>query len=443
MMKTTRPIMRFMSSNTNASLLLFIAAILAAIVANSPLAGMYSSFFDAKVSFQMGHFNLLSHNGEPLTVLAFVNDALMTVFFFMVGLEIKRELLVGEISSMRKAALPFIAACGGMILPVVVYSIICSQGGGEGANGLAIPMATDIAFSLGVLSLLGNRVPIGMKIFLTAFAVIDDIGGILVIALFYSSHLAVEYLLISLIFFFILYLGNRYDVNNKTFYFLIGIAIWYLFLQSGIHSTIAGVLIAVFVPARPKLKIGRYLERIRRYIKKFPASQENSIILTNEQIETLKRLEAASDNVISPLQAMEDGLHRFVNFFILPVFAFTNAGVMLSGGNGEIMGIVTIAVALGLIIGKFSGIFLFTFLAVKTKIVEIPKGVNWKGLAGISLLGGIGFTVSLFIANLSFGDNLVLLNQAKLGVILGTIISGIAGYIVLHLALPKKREIME
>ncbi len=437
-MKASKSFARFMSSNTNASFLLFFAAILAAIIANSPLSSLYTSFFEAKVSFQLGSFNLLSHNGEPLTVLAFVNDALMTVFFFMVGLEIKRELLVGEISSVKKAALPFIAACGGMIFPVIIYSLICMNGGAEEAKGLAIPMATDIAFSLGVLSLLGKRVPVGMKIFLTAFAVIDDIGGILVIALFYSTHLAINYLLLSLIFFFILFLGNYYNVNNKSFYWIIGIIIWYLFLQSGIHSTIAGVLIAVFVPARPKMKIGRYLERIRRCIKRFPVSNENGMVLSNEQIETLKKLEAASDNVISPLQSMEDGLHRFVNFFILPLFAFTNAGVVLSGTSGEIIGIVTIAVALGLLIGKFSGILLFTFLAIKSKIVSMPTGVDWKGLAGISLLGGIGFTVSLFIANLSFGSNLILLNQAKLGVILGTIISGITGYIVLYWALPRK-----
>lgn len=437
-MKLTKSIQRFMASNTSASLLLFVAAILAAILANSPLAPAYLSFFEGKVSFQMGEFNLLSHNGEPLTVLAFVNDALMTVFFFMVGLEIKRELLVGEISSLRKAALPFIAACGGMIFPVMIYSIICIQGSREGLNGLAIPMATDIAFSLGVLSLLGKRVPLGMKIFLTAFAVIDDIGGILVIALFYSTHLAFGYLLFSLIFFFILYLGNRYNVNNKSFYLIIGVAIWYLFLQSGIHSTIAGVLIALFVPAKPKLKIGRYIESIRRYIKRFPISKEDSIVLNNEQIETLKRLESASDNVISPLQSMEDGLHRFVNFFILPVFAFTNAGVVLGGNITDVLGGVTLAVALGLILGKFSGIFLFTFLAIKTKIVSIPKGASLKSLAGIALLGGIGFTVSLFIANLSFSNSPLLLNQAKLGVILGSIISGILGYLVLHFTLPKE-----
>lgn len=437
-MKLTKSIQRFMAGKTSASGLLFVAAILAAIIANSPYADMYQAFFQDKVSFQIGEFNLLSHNGEPLTVLAFVNDALMTIFFFMVGLEIKRELLVGEISSMRKAALPFIAACGGMVLPVSIYSLICFQYGGEGIRGLAIPMATDIAFSLGVLSLLGKRVPLCLKVFLTAFAVVDDIGGILIIALFYSSHLAVEYLVAAAVLFFILYLGNRFHVSNKTFYLTIGIAIWYLFLQSGIHSTIAGVLVAFMIPAKPKLKIGRYIESIRRYIKKFPTSKEDSIVLSNEQIKTLKRLETASDKVISPLQSMEDSLYRIVSFFILPVFAFTNAGVVLTGETSEIIGGVTIAVASGLLFGKFIGIFLFSYAAIKIKLVVMPEGMNWKNIAGVSLLGGIGFTVSLFIANLSFGDNMLLLNQAKLGVILGTIASGILGYLVLNSALPKE-----
>lgn len=426
---------RFAQSTSFASSLLFLAAILAALVANSPLGGLYADFMNYKITFQIGDFNLFSHHGEPLTVLAFINDALMTVFFFMVGLEIKRELLVGEISTVKKAALPFIAACGGMLLPVVVYSIVCYMSGDVAdMDGMAIPMATDIAFSLGVLSLLGNRVPLGMKIFLTAFAVIDDIGGILVIALFYSGHIAVEYLLVSLIFFFILWIANRQNIGNHGFYLFIGIIIWYLFLQSGIHSTIAGVLIAMFVPARPKLRIGHYIERIRRNINRFPVSTEENIILTNEQIASLKRLETASDHVISPLQSMEDGLHTFVNFFVLPLFAFANAGVVL-GGEGELIGVVTLAVALGLIIGKFTGIFSFTFLAVKCRIVEMPKGMDWHGLAGISMLGGIGFTVSLFIANLSFGNAPDLLNQAKLGVILGTVASGILGYLYLHFLL--------
>lgn len=426
-----------MASNTSASALLFLAAISAAIIANSPLAPVYQSFFEGTVSIRIGDFNLFSHHGEPLSVLAFVNDALMTVFFFMVGLEIKRELMVGEISSVRKASLPFIAACGGMIIPVAVYSFICFQKGGVGIDGLAIPMATDIAFSLGVLSLLGKRVPLCLKVFLTAFAVVDDIGGILVIALFYSSQISVSYLLLGFLFIFILFLGNRYHVSNKTFYLLIGIVVWYFFLQSGIHSTIAGVLVAFMIPAKPKLKIGRYIEAIRRYIGKLPTTQQDSIVLTNEQIETLKRLETASDKVISPLQSMEDNLFRTVNFFILPAFAFSNAGVVLSGESGEVFGVVTLAVALGLILGKFIGIFFFTYAAIKTKIVSMPEGMDWANLAGVAMLGGIGFTVSLFIANLSFGDSLLLLNQAKLGVIIGSIVSGTLGYLILFFVLPR------
>lgn len=437
-MKITKSVQRFMASSTSASALLFIAAILAAIIANSPFAPAYHAFFGETVSFRLGNFDLFSHHGEPLTVLAFVNDALMTVFFFMVGLEIKRELLVGEISSVRKASLPFIAACGGMVFPVLIYLVVCMQYGGVGSNGVAIPMATDIAFSLGVLSLLGKRVPLSLKVFLTAFAVVDDIGGILVIAIFYSSNVSVSYLLVAALFLFILFLGNRYHISNKTFYLFVGVIIWYLFLQSGIHSTIAGVLIAFMIPAKPKLRIGRYIEAIRRYISKFPVSEKETIVLSNEQIETLKRLESASDKVISPLQSTEDNLHRVVNFFILPAFAFSNAGVVLGGGSGEIIGGVTIAVAAGLILGKFIGIFLFTYASIKSKLVPMPRGMNWRNLSGIAMLGGIGFTVSLFIANLSFTDSPELLNQAKLGVILGSIISGFIGYFILHFTLPKE-----
>lgn len=437
-MNLTRIMHRFITWSPDASMLLFIAAILAAVLANSPLAPLYHSFFAHKVALQIGDFNLLSHNGESMTVFSFVNDALMTIFFFLVGLEIKRELLVGEISSVKKAALPLVAACGGMVIPVLIYLLICNPEG-EGARGLAIPMATDIAFSLGVLTLLGSRVPLSLKVFLTAFAVVDDIGGILVIAIFYSYHIAIEYLLFSLILFIILYMGNRRKINSKTFYLVIGITIWYLFLQSGVHSTISGVLVAFMVPAWPRLKIGHYIKSIHRDIETFPNSEEDSIVLSNDQIERLRHLNAASRYVVSPLQAMEDGLYRTVNFFILPFFALANAGVVLSGSpeEGGFLSDVTMSVALGLIIGKFVGIFSFTYLAVKSKLVTMPNEMNWKNLSGIALLGGVGFTVALFIANLSFGDSERLLNEAKMGVILGTIVSGILGYIVLHLTLPK------
>lgn len=436
-MTVLRPMKFFSSMNVAASILLFVAAIAAAIIANSSVAPAYQEFLAHELHFRIGGFNLLSHGGQNLTMLEFINDGLMTVFFLLVGLEIKRELLVGELSSFRKAALPFIAACGGMIVPVVVYSLVCAPGT-DGGQGLAIPMATDIAFSLGVLSMLGSRVPFSLKIFLTAFAVVDDIGGILVIALFYSSHVAYEYLLVAALLYVLLYFIGKRGATNKTFFLVIGIVIWYLFLQSGIHSTISGVILAFVIPAKPQLNVGKYVEHIRRTINTFPEMGDDSIVLTNEQIAKLKEVESASDRVISPLQSLEDNLHNAVSYIILPLFAFVNAGVVFSGG-GDVIGGVSIAVALGLLLGKFLGIYSFTWLAVKSGFTYMPQGMNWKNVAGVALLGGIGFTVSLFIANLSFGtDYPVLLNQAKFGVLSGTVLAGILGYIVLYVVLPKK-----
>ena len=299
-------------------------------------------------------------------------------------------------------------------------------------------MATDIAFSLGVLSLLGKRVPLTLKIFLTAFAVVDDIGGILVIALFYSSEVYYSYLLVAALLYILLYYLGKIGVTQKIYYLCIGVVIWYLFMQSGIHSTISGVILAFLMPARPRMDVGKYIGQIRRIINKFPVTVSDDIILTNRQIALLKQAGRASDYVISPLQSLEDNLHGIVNFVILPLFAFVNAGVVLGGGS-ELIGGVSIAVALGLLIGKFIGIFSFTWLAIKSKLATMPQGMNWKNIAGVSLLGGIGFTVSLFIANLSFGaGHPELLNEAKLGIIVGSLLSGLLGYIVLHAVLSRK-----
>lgn len=418
------------SPNIAASIFLFVAAILAAVIANSSWAPAYQEFLAHELHLRIGDFNLFSHGGRDLRMIEFINDGLMTFFFVMVGLEIKRELLVGELSSLRKASLPFIAACGGMLLPVLIYMLFCRPGE-DGGQGMAIPMATDIAFSLGVLSLLGNRVPLSLKIFLTAFAVVDDIGGILVIALFYSSHVSLGYLVAAAVLYAFLYFLGRRGATSKVFFFIFGVIIWYLFLQSGIHSTISGVILAFVIPAKPRMDVGKYIERIRTAISEFPTMDKESIVLTNSQIAKLKELEAASDHVISPLQSMEDSLHGIVNFVILPLFAFVNAGVVFSGG-GELVGNVSMAVGVGLVAGKFAGIYLFTWLAIRLHISLMPQGMTWTNLSGIALLGGIGFTVSLFIANLSFGaDFPVFLNQAKLGVLSGSILSGCLGYLVL------------
>lgn len=434
-----RTVKNISSLNIVASILLFLTAIMAAIIANSPMAPMYQDFLQQELHLRIGNFNLLSHGGHPLKMIEFINDCLMTIFFLAVGLEIKRELLVGELSSLRKAALPFIAACGGMLVPVIIYSLFVLSGTPE-TRGMAIPMATDIAFSLGVLSLLGKRVPLSLKIFLTAFAVVDDIGGILVIAIFYSGEVAYGYLVVAAILYVFLYYMGKFGMTQKIFFLFFGTVIWYLFLQSGIHSTISGVILAFVIPARPRLDAGKYIKRIRDIMSEFPISSSDKIVLTNEQIATLKQVERASDYVISPLQSLEDNLHGAVNFVILPLFAFANAGVVFSGG-ANVVGDVSIAVAAGLLFGKFVGIYLFTWLTIKSGLALMPAGMNWKNIAGVALLGGIGFTVSLFIANLSFaGAYPELLNQAKFGVLCGTVLAGILGYIVLNAVLPKVRK---
>ena len=425
----------FLKHRVNGGMVLMVVAVLAMVIANSPWAEAYHAFWNHPVSLQVGEFNLFSHHGDPLTLMAFINDALMAVFFFSVGLEIKREVLVGELSSLRQALLPIIAAVGGMIVPMVIYYLMTA--GTPASGGLAIPMATDIAFSLGVLSLFGKRIPLSLKIFLTAFAVVDDIGGILVIAFCYTSHLAGGYLLAAFIVLAILLIANRMQVMSRTFYCVSGIVVWYLFLQSGVHATIAGVLVAFTIPSIPCLNVKKYITRIRENIAGFPHFDKSSILLTPNQIDVLKSIESASDKVISPLQFMEDRMHGMVNYLIMPLFAFANAGITLSGnGSGEIAGLVTYAVVLGLVLGKFVGIYSFTWLAVRMRVTSLPQGMNWRNTAGVALLGGIGFTVSLFIANLSFGVvDEALLSQAKLGVLVGTVLAGILGYVVLKLTL--------
>ena len=429
------PIRHFIQHKINSGAILLFVAVIAMIIANSPFREHYNSWFAKEVVFQFGDFSLFHSHGSNMNLLALINDALMAIFFFSVGLEIKREILVGELSTPRKALLPVIAACGGMIIPILIFWAIGPTG--PAAKGAAIPMATDIAFSLGVLSLLGQKVPLSLKIFLTAFAVVDDIGGIIVIGLFYSNQLIWEYLRWSLFFVGLLWGGGRLGISSKLFYIFLGIIVWYFFLNSGIHPTIAGVIVAFTVPARPKIHLPAYIADIRQSLERLPEKAAlSSNILTNSELSVLKHIEASSDKAISPLQSLDDNLHPLVNYIVMPLFAFANASISFTGFSlGSIEG-VTLTVFISLVLGKLIGIFSFTWLSVKTGLLTMPEKMNNRSLFGISLLGGIGFTVSLFIANLSYanlsGTGSTLLNQAKLGIISGSIFAGICGYLVLR-----------
>ena len=431
----------------NSGYILILATMMALIIVNMPfLTELYNSLWVHEVALQVGDFNLFSHNGHPMTVMQFINDALMAFFFLSVGLEIKREVLVGELSSFRNALLPIIAAIGGMVVPVLIYRYL-SQGT-DFADGWAIPMATDIAFSLGVLAMLGNRVPIGLKVFLTTLAVVDDIGGIMVIALFYSGHIEYTMLLWAAAFLVALFIGGRLGVQSKLFYGALGTCVWFCFLNAGIHPTIAGVLVAFTIPSKPVYAPEKYVKSIRQNISYFTSEDDDKLnsrtILDKNQMNLLKQIETASDKVISPLQDMEDTLHPFVNYIIVPLFAFANAGIFFGGMEiSQLYSGIAPAIILSLVVGKFVGIFLFSWLTIICRLAPMPEGGNWSRMASVSMLGGIGFTVSLFIANLSFGANAsmaILLNDAKLGILVASILAGILGWLLLHFSLPQEPQ---
>lgn len=432
----------------NGGNVLIFATALALIVVNVPgLKEFYESLWTHELALQVGSFNLFSHHGVPMSIMAFINDALMAMFFFSVGLEIKREVLVGELSSFRNALLPIVAAVGGMVVPVVIYLTMSS--GTPYHNGWAIPMATDIAFSLGVLAMLGKRVPIGLKVFLTTLAVVDDIGGILVIAIFYSSHIDFTLLLWAAGCIIVLIAGGYAGVQSKMFYAFFGTFVWFFFLNAGIHPTIAGVIVAFTIPAKPVFPPKNYVKIIRKNISHFSHEDDEKLnsrtILDKNQMNWLKEIESASDKVISPLQDMEDTLHPLVNYIIVPLFAFANAGIYFGDMEfSQLFSGIAPAIIIALVVGKFLGIFLFSWLAIILKMAPMPEGCNWARMASVSVLGGIGFTVSLFISNLSFGtgDPIMsqLLNDSKLGILVASLLAGILGWFTLHLTLPREPQ---
>lgn len=421
----------------NATILLFVAAILAVIVANSPWSDVYQSFLNHPMDVSVFGFELFQHHGHTMTLAQFVNDFLMALFFFNVGLEIKQEMMVGELSSVKKSLLPVIAAFGGMIMPVLFFFAIESTP--PGALGAAIPMATDIAFALALIGALGDKVPTSLRVFIMALAVVDDIGGIIVIALFYSSGVAWTPLLIALGILGLIALFGKLGVEHPGFYMLMFFIVWQIFNISGLHTTIAGVLVALCVPLATKVRIDELQLALREQFNSLTQDHKEgrgALVLSHEQISVTSRLRSTLSCSVSPVQTIEHMLSPIISYFVLPLFAFVNAGVSFEGISTDGLLGVPLAIFLGLFLGKTVGISLFTWLAIKLKACAWPSGMTLRRLVPLSAFGGIGFTVSLFIATLSYGAEYPdLLNQAKLGIFAGTIVSGVVGYIWL------KREI--
>ena len=420
------PFQKFIKAESLAGMLLFGATIIALIWANSPYVASYESLFQYKIGVSFQDFELK----KPL--ILWINDGLMAIFFFLIGLELKRELLVGEINTLKKAAFPFIAALGGVLVPVCLYLFLNQSP--DTIEGWGIPMATDIAFALAILSTLGNRVPLSLKIFLTAFAIIDDIAAVLVIAAFYSENINWLYilygsLLIALLSF--LYYKRKYSLEIGLIF---AVVIWFLFLKSGIHPTIAGVLLAFTIPIKRNLHVKSFSERltsISSNILKISDHDDDKDLLTKDEIKYIENLDELTFEVRSPLQHLEHLLHRWIAYFILPIFAFANAGVAISTDSEFNFSLMT-TITISLFVGKFVGVALFSYLGLKFKLTELPSGVNFKQILGISAIAGVGFTMSIFIGNLAFEGDLMSIDSTKVGIIIGSVISGIIGYSILR-----------
>ncbi|MGF1561487.1 MAG: Na+/H+ antiporter NhaA [Geminicoccaceae bacterium] len=418
----TTPWQQFMRMESSAGVALIVMALLAFAWANSPFAESYFAMKEATFGFQLGGFELkkdLAH---------WVNDGLMAIFFFVVGLEIKRELLVGELAGVKRAAFPAAGALGGMIVPALIY--VAFTFGTEGISGWGVPMATDIAFAVGILALLGERAPLGLKVFLLALAIVDDLGAIMVIALFYTADLQMNMLIISFAIWGAALFYGAAGGTKPVVFVALGAVVWYFMLKSGVHATIAGVLMAIAVP----LHHGMSGKELREHL-------DNCVTHGGfEHLEMqIQRLDDILDLAHSPLHRMEHALLPWVSYFIMPLFALFNAGVQVFGAEGQLLGLISLGAAFGLLIGKPVGVFLFAFAAVKLGITQLPRGVDWAGIVGVGFLAGIGFTMSLFIAELAFATP-AQLDQAKIGVLCASVISAIVGYGYLQTVLRVKDE---
>ncbi len=415
---------KFDRAQSLGGILLFGATIVALIFANSRLGDLYETLKTTVIGIDAGNFSL----NKPL--ILWVNDGLMAIFFFMIGLEIKRELMIGELNTRSKAALPLIAALGGMVVPIVFYLVLNKNP--LASHGWGIPMATDIAFSLAVLKLLGNRVPVGLKIFLAAFAIIDDIGAVLVIALFYSSSIDWIMLAWAAIPMAILVVLNLRGMFPKYLHLFCGIAVWYFFLKSGIHPTIAGVLLAFTVPLRQKTDVKTFTRKLCEIADEFKETDTvNKPLLTSDQIDQIDDIEEWVEKVQSPLQHIEHELQSWVAYLIMPLFAFFNAGVAFTAGLQPDVPLIT-SLAISLFLGKTVGITLFSYVGIRLKFAGLPDSVSFGQIIGTAMVAGVGFTMSMFIANLAFADASILMDSARIGILAGSLVSGTAGYLMLR-----------
>lgn len=425
------PFQKFLREEASGGILLLVCTVIALAWANSPWSSLYHDLFQTVITLGVGDF-VLSKG-----LILWINDGLMAIFFFVVGLEIKREVMVGELAQPRQAALPIAAAIGGMVFPALIFFLI--NPAEPDVRGWGIPMATDIAFSLGVLSLIGRSVPISAKIFLTAFAIVDDIGASLVIALFYTDEISLVSLAVGGGFLLLMVLTNRLGIRSPLPYAILGFFLWVAFLKSGVHPTISGILAALTIPATTRINTRSFLRSAQVFIAEFEKDGDDgeSVLTSGRQRAALDALESAAQYAQTPLQRLEDNLHPWVSFFIMPVFALANTGVSLVGGVGEaLLSSVSVGVMLGLVLGKQIGVTLFAWLAVKLGLAEKSAELTWRHIYGIAWLGAIGFTMSLFIANLAFAG-MEVLDSAKIGILAGSLIAGLGGWLILRVSARK------
>lgn len=427
-----RPVEDLLKNRPISGILLFISVIAALIWSNSQYSESYHDLW--KMHFTIG----LNDYKIDKSLHHWINDGLMAIFFFVIGLEIKREVMAGELSSVKKAALPAAAAVGGMMIPALIYILFNFNTPAE--SGWGVPMATDIAFILGVLSLLGNKVPLSLKIFLTALAIVDDLGAVMVIAFFYTENLVILSLEYGLVFLIILLIANRLGIRNSTFYAIIGICgVWIAFLFSGVHATIAGVLLAMTIPSTTKLNRSGFIARVSSLLKKLGETKEKKgDYLSDEQHEIIQEMRGERSKVQPPLQKLEHALNPFVSFIVLPLFALANTGVELNlSVLNSLTSNISLGVMLGLVLGKFLGILSFSFLFVKLKIAELPADLSWEILSGGAVMAGIGFTMSIFISELAF-DSSEVREQVKAAILLASVISALIGVFLIQVFSAKK-----